>query len=178
MKHPIALALLLTALWALGSTWYYDCKIKRVCGPARTTAVQAAAPVPASIRALPLSTTLSSAPQAAPPVLIVHFGRKSTDMLLPAQADATVQALLKAAAAGRKVVISGHSDARGPPELKAMLSAQRAQILHDWLLSRGLPASAVSAVESREDREPSADNATAAGRAENRRAIATLASQE
>ena len=180
MSRPIAITLLLTVLWALGGTWYYDCKIKRVCGPAHPTEVQpaTATPMSASIRALPLSTTLSSQPQAAAPVLTVHFGRKSTDMLLPADADATVQALLKAATTGRKIVITGHSDTRGAPALKAMLSTQRAQILRDWLLSRGLPATAIGAVESHEDREPIADNATAAGRAENRRAIATLAPQE
>lgn len=175
MNRPVAATLLLTALWALGSTWHYDCKIKRVCGPsAATTQQPIAAAVPATIRALPLTTTLSSPPLAAAPVLVVHFGRKSTDMLLPAEADATVQALLKAAAAGRKIVITGHSDVRGAPELKAALSTQRAHILRDWLLSGGLPATAIAAVESREDREPIADNATAAGRAENRRAIATL----
>lgn len=182
MSRPIAAVLLLTALWVLGSTWYYDCQIKRVCGPAHTTVAQVTAPaaLPATIRALPLTTTLSNQPlaAAAAPVLTVHFGRKSTDMLLPADADATLQALLKAAAAGRTIVITGHSDTRGAPELKAVLSAQRAQILRDWLLSRGLSATAIGAVESREDREPIADNATAAGRAENRRAIATLAPQE
>lgn len=169
MNRPIAAVLLLTALWVLGSTWYYDCQIKRACGPTSTAEVQATAPVPAP----PLSRQPLAA--AAAPVLTVHFGRQSTDMLLPTEADATVQTLLKAAAAGRKLVITGHSDARGASALKASLSVQRAQILRDWLLSRGLPATAIRAVESREDHEPIADNATAAGRAENRRAIATLA---
>jgi len=179
MIRPVAVTLLLTALWALGSVWYYDCKIKRVCGPSTiTAALPIATAVPASIRALPLTTTLSPQPQVVTPVLTVHFGRKSTDMLLPADADEVLQALLTASAAGRKVVVTGHSDARGAPELKSMLSAQRAEILRDWLLSRGLPAAAISTVESREDREPIADNKTAAGRASNRRAIATLAPQE
>ena len=43
-------------------------------------------------------------------------------------------------------------------------------MLRDWLVARGVPATAVAAVESEDDRVPLASNDTAEGRARNRRA--------
>ena len=192
MKQSLATVMLLAVLWALGSTWYYDCKIKRVCGPeAEETSTSEAAPRPAitptsPVDVLPASTaaTLSvpaialtsatSQPAVTSVTLTVFFGRKSTDVIVPADAQAALPQLLKAAAEGRRIAVVGHSDARGKPELKAELSAQRALILKDWLLAQGVKPGAIAAVESHEDREPIADNGTSEGRAQNRRAVATL----
>ncbi|MES2886026.1 MAG: OmpA family protein [Pseudomonadota bacterium] len=193
MKQSLATVILLAVLWALGSTWYYDCKIKRVCGPDAVASVAEAESVPAPaitsttpVDVLPASsaptvsvaaialTSAASEPSVTALSLTVFFGRKSTDVIVPADAQAALPLLLKAAAEGRRIVVAGHSDARGKTELKAELSAQRALILKDWLLAQGIKPEAIAAVESREDREPIADNATSEGRAQNRRAVATL----
>lgn len=190
MKQPFATVILLAVLWGLGGTWYYDCKIKRVCGPdVQPSAAEAAAPpaiaATAPVDALPASgptlsvPAISLRPAASEPAptalsLTVFFGRKSTDVIVPPAAQAALPELLKAVAAGRRIAVVGHSDARGKPELKAELSAQRALILKDWLLAQGVKPEAIAAVESQEDREPIADNATSEGRAQNRRAVATL----
>ena len=130
-----------------------------------------AAPVPAS--ASTPSRSVAPPPKAVLS-LTVYFGRKSTDIVVPAASATMLPELLAATRQGRKLRVVGHSDARGKPELKAELSAQRALILRDWLLAQGVPATSIAKVESQEDREPVADNATAAGRAQNRRAVATL----
>ena len=195
MKQSLATVILLAMLWALGSTWYYDCKIKRVCGPDSVASVAEAVPVPVPVPTsapanpvdvLPASTaptvsvpaialpSAASKPAVTALSLTVFFGRKSTDVIVPADAQAALPQLLKAVAEGRRIVVAGHSDARGKPELKAELSAQRALILKDWLLAQGVNPKAIAAIESREDREPIADNATSEGRSQNRRAVATL----
>ena len=179
--------------WAVGSTWYYDCKIKRVCGPeqpASTTvepaAAVTAAPVQAAVAA-PATTPHSTAPvvpliKASEPLVIppntalltAYFGRKSTDIIIPEASEAGLVDVHTAVAQGRRLRVIGHSDARGLPELKAELSIQRAQILRDWLLAHDIPPEAIASVESREDREPVADNRDPAGRALNRRAVVML----
>ncbi|MES2683005.1 MAG: OmpA family protein [Pseudomonadota bacterium] len=190
MTRSIALVVLSAVLWAMGGTWYYDCKIKRVCGPEtaepEVAAAVAAAPAeadaviaPAAAAATTTTTSRETAPAPQAAVsLTVYFGRKSTDIVVPAASAAALPELLAATREGRKLRVVGHSDARGKPALKAELSAQRALILRDWLLAQGIPATAIAAVESQEDREPVADNATAAGRAQNRRAVATLVTKE
>lgn len=185
MNRAVAVTLTVAALWALGSSWYYDCKIKRVCGPA-AMAVPASAAVPAPsplARSARPATTVpapaSQAPAAIKPAaaalsLSLYFDPRSAVPLVPPMTEATLPALLSAVAAGRQLRIVGHSDDRGTAERKALLASQRALILKDWLLARGVPAAAIVSISSRDDREPIADNTTAAGRAQNRRAVATL----
>lgn len=182
MTRAVTITVLLSVLWCIGGAWYYNCKIKRVCGPETTAEVQSEVqltpPEPA--------TQTSSDPRAESPVpmpskpltLTAYFGRKSTGIMVSPVEEAKLKELLTAVAQGRRLLVAGHSDSRGQPELKAELSAQRALILRDWLIAHGAPATAIAAVESREDREPVADNTTAEGRALNRRATATLAPQE
>lgn len=181
----MALVGLLTLLWAVIGTWHYDCKIKRVCGPEQrvsTTPVPAAqAPVtPPAIAAATapvVPVTKPQEPLVIPPntaLLTAYFGRKSTDIIIPEASEAGLLDLQTAVAQGRRLRVIGHSDARGLPALKAELSIQRAQILRDWLLAHDIPAEAIASVESREDREPVADNRDPAGRALNRRAVVIL----
>lgn len=187
IKRAVGVVTLLTLLWALVGTWHYNCKIKRVCGPEQLPQpIQA--PQPAVRNAvLAVATAVQNAamvadikapePLVIPPntaLLTAYFGRKSTDIIIPEASEAGLLDLLAAVAQGRRLRVIGHSDARGKPELKAELSIQRAQILRDWLLAHGIPPEAIATVESREDREPVADNRDPAGRALNRRAVVML----
>ena len=193
IKRATKLVGLLTLLWAVLGTWHFDCKIKRVCGPepqAPSAVTMAPAPVaarvttrseastPTSHAAVPIVPLIKAPePLVVPPntaLLTAYFGRKSTDIIIPEASEAGLLDLHAAVAQGRRLRVIGHSDARGKPELKAELSIQRAQILRDWLLAHGIPAEAITSVESREDREPVADNGNPAGRALNRRAVVML----
>ncbi|HEY2257039.1 MAG TPA: OmpA family protein [Variovorax sp.] len=67
-----------------------------------------------------------------------------------------------------EIRIIGHTDSTGTDAINLPLSSQRAAAARDDLVARGVPAGAIR-IEGRGAREPIADNATAAGRAQNRR---------
>jgi outer membrane protein OmpA-like peptidoglycan-associated protein len=66
------------------------------------------------------------------------------------------------------LVVEGHTDSRGSRDFNVSLSQDRAQVVMNFLVSRGVPAEAITAVGIGSDR-PIADNSTPGGRAENRR---------
>jgi outer membrane protein OmpA-like peptidoglycan-associated protein len=68
----------------------------------------------------------------------------------------------------RKLTIEGHADAQGTSSYNQVLSQQRADAVLSYLISRGYQSDLVQAQGIGEDR-PVADNASAEGRANNRR---------
>lgn len=71
------------------------------------------------------------------------------------------------------LVITGHTDSVGSADYNQQLSEQRAQIIVDYMVSKGIPADRIVAV-GRGEAEPIADNGTPEGRARNRRIEGTL----
>ncbi|MCB1916549.1 MAG: OmpA family protein [Rhodocyclaceae bacterium] len=69
---------------------------------------------------------------------------------------------------GWRVVIEGHTDSVGRELFNQELSHQRAASVMDYLVSQGLDAGKIESV-GRGEHAPIADNATAKGRAANRR---------
>lgn len=69
---------------------------------------------------------------------------------------------------GRRFEVIGHTDSDGPHEANVTLSRARAEAVRQYLIQRGLAASAVLTQGLGPDR-PVADNATPEGRARNRR---------
>lgn len=69
---------------------------------------------------------------------------------------------------GEKVVLTGHTDAIGSDESNIRLGQSRADIVRDYLLSKGVPAAQIQAT-SKGESDPIGDNNTEAGRAKNRR---------
>ncbi|MDD2797546.1 MAG: OmpA family protein [Bacteroidales bacterium] len=67
-----------------------------------------------------------------------------------------------------KLNINGHTDSQGKPEANQVLSQQRADAVMKYLTDKGVEASRMVAI-GHGDTTPVADNATAAGRAQNRR---------
>ena len=66
------------------------------------------------------------------------------------------------------IVVEGHTDSKGTPTSNQVLSESRARAVMDFLISRGIPPGAITSVGIGQAR-PLADNATAEGRANNRR---------
>ena len=64
--------------------------------------------------------------------------------------------------------VVGHTDSTGPAAYNQGLSERRAESVKSYLVGQGLPAAAIQASGQGESK-PVADNATAAGRAQNRR---------
>ena len=79
-----------------------------------------------------------------------------------------VATALKQGGDGSKIIVEGHTDATGSPDKNQTLSERRAQAVRESLISEGVPADRVQAVGYGQSR-PVTDNASAAGRATNRR---------
>ncbi len=67
-----------------------------------------------------------------------------------------------------KARIDGHTDSNGPEAYNDQLSLKRAKSVADVLVSVGMQPANLD-IRGRGERDPVADNKTAAGRAENRR---------
>ncbi len=72
--------------------------------------------------------------------------------------------------------IEGHTDSRGSDAYNLKLSQRRADSVRQYLIDKGVPASRLDAVGKGES-SPIADNATAEGRAQNRRVLLVRTSQ-
>jgi len=117
-----------------------------------TNAVQAATAAPSSVIELPEVTF-----------------RTNSDILLDgAAASLDAAALTLLDNPDRVVEVAGHTDSQGDSGINAELSQNRAVAVRDYLIARGVAPSRITA-RGYGDTEPVADNATAAGRAANRR---------
>ncbi|MEN8170640.1 MAG: OmpA family protein [Pseudomonadota bacterium] len=68
----------------------------------------------------------------------------------------------------QRIRVVGHTDSKGASDYNQRLSERRAQATGDYLISQGVASTQVTTV-GRGETEPRADNATTAGRAQNRR---------
>jgi outer membrane protein OmpA-like peptidoglycan-associated protein len=99
----------------------------------------------------------------------VLFASNHADLLATAQVKLNEVALaLTRQDAESKIVVEGHTDSQGQPDYNQDLSQRRAQSVRDYLVSRGIAADRVTAQGFGLTR-PIADNASAEGRANNRR---------
>lgn len=100
----------------------------------------------------------------------VNF-ESNSDRLLPG-----AESILNDAAATLKknptirVEVAGHTDSDGSAEYNESLSARRAQTVFDYLADAGIAVDRMT-VRGYGESQPIADNATAAGKAENRRVV-------
>lgn len=87
----------------------------------------------------------------------------------PAQQKLTLVAgTLAPQAEEHDILVEGHTDSRGSRSANMALSLQRARVVVDFLVARGVPADAINAVGVGPDR-PLSDNNTRDGRSDNRR---------
>ena len=73
-----------------------------------------------------------------------------------------------------KLRIVGHTDNVGNPASNKTLSKNRANSVVEYLESRGIPSSRIQEIDGKGDAKPIASNATAVGKAKNRRVEITL----
>jgi outer membrane protein OmpA-like peptidoglycan-associated protein len=99
----------------------------------------------------------------------VLFASNHSDLLASAQVKLNeVATALTKQDAESKVTVEGHTDSQGDATYNQDLSQRRAQSVRDYLVSRGMSADRLSAQGFGLTR-PIADNASAEGRANNRR---------
>lgn len=83
----------------------------------------------------------------------------------------TVASKLSKDAPNAKLSLSGYTDSVGSDAYNLKLSERRAMSVANYLVAAGVPQANIVAVEGEGETEPVADNATAEGRAMNRRVV-------
>jgi outer membrane protein OmpA-like peptidoglycan-associated protein len=73
-----------------------------------------------------------------------------------------------------KLVIVGHTDNVGNPNINMSLSKSRAQAVVNYLTQKGIPSNRFQMVDGKGQSEPVADNTSESGKAKNRRVVITL----
>ena len=129
--------------------------------PAAPAPVAAATQQPTPVAAPAAPTKLTFAAEA-----LFDFDKSA----IKAQGQAQLDALLSKLASlnWTSMTVVGHTDSTGPASYNQGLSERRAASVKSYLVGKGLPASAIEA-SGRGETAPVADNATSAGRAQNRR---------
>jgi adhesin transport system outer membrane protein len=165
-----ALALLLILLWLAGQG---PGRASACCGVAATAAaVPPAAVVPATLPAPTVAPEATPTPAPTPdPACAQALGTEvlfaTNSAVLTAEGRATIDRLAPCWREGR-FEVGGHTDSSGTDAVNDPLSEARARAVVDHLVSGGIPASALTA-RGYGSTKPVADNATAEGRARNRR---------
>ena len=103
----------------------------------------------------------------------LHFRKGSAALQEGSKKLLDRMAVALAACPGTKLTITGHTDSRGDATSNQRLSETRAMAVADYLAVRGVAKERITTRGAGES-EPVADNATAAGRARNRRIEITL----
>lgn len=138
--------------------------------------VPAPAPVAAAaVVAVPVAAAPAAAPPPPPPPadVVLHGVEFATDS---ATLTAGSKPVLDNVAAelkqnpGMKVELQGHTDSTGSAPHNLELSQRRAEAVRDYLVGAGVPAAQLTA-RGYGQSQPIASNATAEGRAENRRTV-------
>ena len=167
----LALLLLLLSLAGLGPGRASAC-----CGvPETATAAAAVPPATVAPATLPAATVATEAtPTPAPTPDPACAQALEAEVLFPtnsAELTAEGEALLDRLAPcwrGGRFEVGGYADSSGTDAVNQPLSEARARAVVEHLVSRGIDASALTA-RGYGSSKPVADNATAEGRAKNRR---------
>ena len=107
----------------------------------------------------------------APAAFTGHFDFDKADVKEVPALDAFADYMNKVA--DSKVSITGHTDSQGSEAYNQALSEKRAQDVADYLTAKGISADRIMTSGMGES-SPVADNATKAGRAENRRVMVEI----
>lgn len=126
--------------------------------PAPVVAAPAPAPEPAPVVAAPV----------APAKFVGHFDFDLVDLKKADIPELDQFAKYMNRDCSCKVAITGHTDSAGPEAYNQKLSEDRAQEVADYLANKGVVMDRMI-VTGKGESSPVADNATKAGRAENRR---------
>jgi OOP family OmpA-OmpF porin len=142
------------------------------CDPALMPKVAAAPVAPApQARAEPVVVAAKPMPAIEKVAMsadaLFDFDKSELKPAGMAALDEVVRKLNLAGAQLGNIVTTGHTDSIGSSEYNMDLSNRRAEVVKTYLISKGIDASYIDTAALGEG-QPIADNATAAGRAENR----------
>jgi OOP family OmpA-OmpF porin len=160
--------------WSAFSTYIYVCKIKGLCKD-RETIELIDGKSNVVISKDTVSNSLVPFQAVKPENLVIYFAFDKAEFISDSNSDkyfTELNAYLGQDSLAR-LSITGHTDAFGSDEYNQALGYLRALSLKDYFQSKGLPSDKIL-LESKGEKEPSDNNNTTAGRANNRRTIITI----
>jgi outer membrane protein OmpA-like peptidoglycan-associated protein len=160
--------------WSALSTHIYVCKIKGLCNEPNTIEVKAVNQKDVTAGDT-LPKSLVSEQAVIPVNLVIYFAFDKSEFNSDVQTDKYFNesnAYLDKNSQAR-LNITGYTDAIGSDEYNQALGYRRAQSVQHYFESKGIPATKII-IESKGEKEPSDDNNTTAGRANNRRTAITI----
>lgn len=100
---------------------------------------------------------------------IINFPYNSTSKLNNQEVESYLDEVAsKVIQSGQSIMLTGHTDNIGSEEANLSLGRKRAEVIKQYLVSKGVAAAKIT-VDSKGESMPIADNATEEGRAKNRR---------
>ena len=100
---------------------------------------------------------------------LIYFPTNSTNKLANNDVESYLdEVAIRVKRTGEKVYLSGHTDNEGDPESNLRLGQRRADVIKNYLVSKGVSTGNII-TSSKGETNPRADNGTASGKAENRR---------
>jgi len=169
MRTAIILLSFLLFIWIAGSSYGYVCKIRKDCCVEKTAVVDSAAIRQAIADSLEAAAAVPEIP--VPGMHTLYFDFNKSECGITAENSSYFEQVKQylAATSGKKVMVTGHSDIRGPETAKEKVSVRRAAFVKQKMAEAGIASEAI-VITSESDRKPVADNNTDEGRAKNRRA--------
>ncbi len=172
IQRPLVLIVsLAAAIWLLGSVYWYDCGIKKVCGEAPKT--------PTVVLPVPAAPVLEPkvAPRIQPVIpapLVIYFDNGEA-LVRDEQFGSRLSLFIDAVEAipNARIQVVGYTDGKGRYGANVVLAKHRADAFAKLIRAEGFAEELVD-VSSLGPQEPVADNHTVEGRALNRRAVATV----
>jgi OOP family OmpA-OmpF porin len=168
MRTAIVLLSFLLLIWIAGSSFVYVCKIRKDCCVEKTAEADSMAIRKAIADSLQAAAAAPEIP--VPGTHTLYFDFNISECEITAENGSYFELIRQymAATSGKKVLVTGHSDGRGPEAAKEKVSAQRADFVRQKLAEAGIATDAIETA-SESDRKPVSDNSTDEGRAKNRR---------
>lgn len=166
---PTTAAWFIAALWWIGNNTSREHIARSGAGAPHNTSVVHLGPENPAGNASAVTKAVPEDP-SFDRLLVIPFVKNKGELLLGEAGGIWCAAVRDHLASHPEAFVSvtGHTDADGEPALNMRLSIQRAEIVKEELIKRGLPAGRITA-EGMGSYEPIADNTTSKGKAQNRR---------
>ncbi len=160
--------------WTVLSTYIYVCKIKGLCTQPQTTMVEEISQYE-GLTSEPKVEDKIEEKVLLPKDLVVHFAFDKSNFTSNTEANAyfTKSSDYMLQNNQANLSIAGHTDAVGTEKYNQALGLRRAQSLKIYFENKGVAAGRIK-IESKGEKEPTDDNSTASGRANNRRTVVTI----
>jgi outer membrane protein OmpA-like peptidoglycan-associated protein len=158
--------------WSAFSSYFYVCKIKGLCDDPIAVQIDRDIIAGDTIVKPVIREQLES-----PKDMNIYFAFDKSE--LNTDADAKAEKYFEESKnylnqdLQKRISITGHTDAVGSDTYNQALGYRRAQSILHYFESKGMPANRI-VIESKGEKEPSDDNTTTAGRANNRRTAITI----